>query len=79
MHFDGTALTSKPLADALYRLPDSEYGAGNLPEGCVFWCVLCESEIEAQDKLGAKFGKFVHLSCAREWQDDASKDEGDSR
>ena len=65
-HLEEQRIKRKVLADILYKLPDSEYGAHVMPEGYVPYCVQCDEHIVDKDDLGTAYGKFVHVSCARD-------------
>lgn len=53
----------KALADILYKLPDSEYGADTMPDGFAPSCGKCGRRIEIKKQVTSRYGRFVHDCC----------------
>lgn len=70
-HLEGQRITNRFLAEVLYKLPDSEYGADTMPDGYVPYCVRCDDQITDAADLGVAYGRFVHRSCVQDGEGDA--------
>jgi len=77
-HLEDQEIKEVKLFDILEKLPDAEHGEGEIPEDFGAYCVLCEEQFtEEDDDVGERFGKFVHISCAKEQDPDVEVKEGE--
>lgn len=67
-HLEYQEIETVALMKVLEKLPDSEYGEGNVPPGAGAYCVICGDQFREDDdrEFGERYGKFVHLECAKE-------------
>lgn len=77
LHLEHQEISDTVLFKVLEKLPDSEYGEGRINPNFGCYCVLCEEKIERRDEVGERYGKFVHISCAKEQDSDVEVKEGE--
>jgi hypothetical protein len=68
VHLENQEITREGLAKILKKLPDSEHGAGELPDDFGAYCVICGEQFIQEDgrKHITALGRFVHRSCAED-------------
>lgn len=62
-HLEKSTITDESVVSALRKLPDSEYGRGELPDNFRPSCQSCGSEISERDAFDTAFGNYYHGSC----------------
>jgi hypothetical protein len=64
-HLEEQEIQDVALFEAMERLPDLEHGKGEVADDVGGVCVLCDEPLTGDDEAGERFGKFVHISCAK--------------
>ena len=63
-HVTETVVFETAVADAVFKLPDSEGGVGDVHPGLDFGCQKCKEKISpSDDQLVTAFGYFYHERC----------------